>query len=263
MVGSLVVRVPISLPVHKDYVDFFSVAVRKMQEAGRYEQSKKTHESRTKQESACQAASAPGEQSLSAPIESMLGTLIIAVALQIIALVLVAVEHGTGKPTQALLGFRVSEEGEDEGVEEVADAPGAGATGIPDGNGTASVLWKATGNKVSPSYDTAPSAYTCVASGVAAAAAAAASDETASASLISAILASCQPVSRFISDVQVHPEDGPGEMRQEKGDTESEVGLQGVYAKLAQLEGSLVPAVNEMLAQIRSQAGSSLPVSGT
>jgi hypothetical protein len=110
LVGSLLSSIPLSIPVSTTFESAFGNKLRSVKESGKYNEFWDQAQEKTQPKSACPASDPAADEAQGANISSMVGTLAISLVLQVIAILLAAIEHHKKMPIQKVLGFTPSEE---------------------------------------------------------------------------------------------------------------------------------------------------------
>jgi hypothetical protein len=111
LVGPLLSSIPLSIPVSTTFESAFGNRLRAIKETGVYNKFWDEAQEKTQPKSACPNSAEPDVEQ-GADISSMVGTLAISLVLQVVAMVLAAIEHHKKMPIQKVLGFTPSEEEE-------------------------------------------------------------------------------------------------------------------------------------------------------
>jgi hypothetical protein len=98
MVGMILTSVPLSMPISPNFKDAFSARLREAKETGLYDAALARANDESQPVSACPAGQEERDESGAegAGVDSMLGTLVISVACQLVALILSGIEHRAG-----------------------------------------------------------------------------------------------------------------------------------------------------------------------
>ena len=98
MVGMILTSVPLSMPISPNFKDAFSARLREAKETGLYDAALARAKDESQPVSACPAGQEERDESGAegAGVDSMLGTLVISVACQLVALILSGIEHRAG-----------------------------------------------------------------------------------------------------------------------------------------------------------------------
>jgi hypothetical protein len=126
LVGSLLSQIPLSIPVSTTFESAFGNKLRTIKESGVYNKFWEASQEKTQPKSACPASAEAADETQGADISSMIGTLAISLVLQVIAILLAAIEHRKKLPIQKVLGFKTSEEEPEEPDADVAEEFGTG-----------------------------------------------------------------------------------------------------------------------------------------